>query len=398
MRIAVIFESSPFDRKGLFNAVHNRILHLKEVAENDVIEAYCLQSDDSFLARQFRKSPKQVSKPGVVEIDGLRYNMIWYKADFFDYVRTRFSGCPEYRSHLAEIVSRLRSADLVIAHSYAGGVAAHEAMKSFGIPYFVNWHGSDVHTRPWKNPGLMSATRSVMSAAAVNCFVSRALMEKGLEICPSMNAEVLYNGVSPMFERYDDTRRTAVREKFGVPAEARVLAYAGNFYAVKNTAALPDIFFSAGLKYHEETGREPLFWVIGDGHGRSDVEAAMSVPCKFWGNQPAELMPDFMNCVDVLVLPSRNEGLPLVAVEALKCGANVVGSRVGGIPEAVGDEFTVPFVERHTPGYGEFVSGMGEKIAALLLNPAVQSLPPFIDWHSTAILENSLIRSVADSE
>ena len=27
-KIAVIFESSPFDRKGLFNAVHNRTLNL----------------------------------------------------------------------------------------------------------------------------------------------------------------------------------------------------------------------------------------------------------------------------------------------------------------------------------------------------------------------------------
>lgn len=398
MRIAVIFESSPFDRKGLFNAVHNRILHLKEVAENDVIEACCLQSDDSFLARQFRKSPKPVSRPGVVEIDGVRYNMLWYRAGFWDYIRTRYCGCPAFTRHISSLVTTLKDVDIVISHGYDGGVLALEALHSYGRPYIANWHGSDVHTKPWKNPRLKRKTCGIMRWARCNCFVSRALMETGLEICPEMSAEVLYNGVSEAFGRYDDDRRAALRQKFGIASGAKVVAYVGNFYSVKNTAVLPDIFFSTAVRYAAESRNELKFWVIGDGRGRSDVEAAMSVPCKFWGNQPAELMPDFMNCVDVLVLPSRNEGLPLVAVEALKCGANVVGSRVGGIPEAVGDEFTVPFAERHTPGYGKFVSGMGEKIAALLLHPAVQSLPPFIDWHSTAILENSLIRSVTDSE
>ena len=33
---------------------------------------------------------------------------------------------------------------------------------------------------------------------------------------------------------------------------------------------------------------------------------------KLWGNQPVEKMPEFMNVIDVLVLPSKNEGLPLL--------------------------------------------------------------------------------------
>ncbi|HBT50673.1 MAG TPA: hypothetical protein DEA49_00945 [Petrotoga sp.] len=44
-----------------------------------------------------------------------------------------------------------------------------------------------------------------------------------------------------------------------------------------------------------------------------------------------------MNAMDVMILPSRNEGFGAVVIEAQGCGVAVVGSSNGGIPEAIGD-------------------------------------------------------------
>ena len=48
-------------------------------------------------------------------------------------------------------------------------------------------------------------------------------------------------------------------------------------------------------------------------------------------------MPSLLAAAAVFVLPSRWEGQPLILQEALRAGAAIVATRVGGIPDLVGD-------------------------------------------------------------
>lgn len=80
-----------------------------------------------------------------------------------------------------------------------------------------------------------------------------------------------------------------------------------------------------------------------------------------WGNVPSHDMPSMLNCVDVLILPSRNEGLPLIAIEAIACGANAVGARVDGIPEAIG-------LENSFPHGTDFVENISNRVTYMLNN------------------------------
>ena len=436
MRLAVIFESSPFDRKGLFNAVHNRVKHLLATGEC-TIDVFCVHSRDNAFTRRVRHTP---DVPFVDEavVDDIRYRLLWYRFSILDNVLLEKLHVRPwlFRRFMESHVDLLKGYDAVVAHSFCGGLFALAAHEKFGIPYYVTWHGSDVHTHPWRVPVILEDTRAVMQSARCNFFVSRALMEASEKIISNVRKEVLYNGVSEDFVKYPPEDRAAARERYGLAPEDKVVAFVGNLSAVKNVLSLPAIFAQVASRFAEVSGSlsdscgrstRLKFWIVGDGKLRTQLETACSerllchceersdVAIRFFGNQPSPAMPDIMNCIDVLVLPSLNEGLPLVCAEALSCGAAVVGSDVGGIAEVIGSENVVPLVSPydnwspsdnvpppgpHSEGLSRpyddsFVNGMAEKVVLALTGQSPsQTLPTDISWPRTATLELAALKSL----
>lgn len=82
------------------------------------------------------------------------------------------------------------------------------------------------------------------------------------------------------------------------------------------------------------------FLVVGDGLERPRLERLadeLGVPTTFLGHRPNDEVPDLLAAMDVLVLSSRFEGMPLAVLEWMAAGKAIVASRVGGIPTIVED-------------------------------------------------------------
>jgi glycosyltransferase involved in cell wall biosynthesis len=121
--------------------------------------------------------------------------------------------------------------------------------------------------------------------------------------------------------------------------------------------------------------------IIGEGDQRSSLErqlaeSALSERVTFAGARPAhELIPT----ADLLLAPSRSEGMPLVPLEAIQSGVPVIGSRIApheelfaGIPGAL-----LPTDEAEwSRALGELV---GSESARAVLRDAQARLAPTAD-------------------
>ena len=378
-KVAILFSESLNDRKGAFNAVVNRVRYLMQIADFE-IDVFLLQNYEPLLARTLRGTPK-VEKVKDFSIDGKTVPVWWYDFSILDFILLFKLGTSTvfYKRFLQNKVERFRDYDLILAHSTSCGYLAMKIKERFAIPFAVSWHGSDIHTVPYQSRHIMKCTQRVLKAADCNFFVSKSLERQAHNLCSGFVSEVLYNGVSSAFHPYSPTEKMRIRGCFGVETE-KVVCFAGNFFDVKNVTLLPTIFRSVASRYKGNV----TFWLVGDGYRRKEVEADMqsSVGLKylFWGNQPSTIMPDIFNCIDVLVLPSKNEGFGLVAAEALACGANAVGSNVGGIPEILGAANVFDLGDM-------FVELIATRIVEMLEAPVEQPLAEKFRWEKTADAE-----------
>ena len=115
------------------------------------------------------------------------------------------------------------------------------------------------------------------------------------------------------------------------------IGFVGNLLPVKRVQLLPKIF-----EYIKQKQPNTSLHIIGDGPLRHEIvknleEKGLLSSTVFTGKIPIEKVGDELRKLDVLLLPSLNEGWPCVCLEAQACGVAVVGSSNGGVPEALGD-------------------------------------------------------------
>lgn len=137
-----------------------------------------------------------------------------------------------------------------------------------------------------------------------------------------------------------------LRRRLGLPAEARVLVYAGRFAGEKNVPVLLDAFARLGSPYH-------LLLIGGSRRSRPAANVTM-LPYRRDGIELAQ----WLASADALVHAGTKETFGLVVLEAMACGRPVVAARAGAFPELV-DERVGILAE---PGSGE---RMAAAIAAL---------------------------------
>jgi glycosyltransferase involved in cell wall biosynthesis len=94
------------------------------------------------------------------------------------------------------------------------------------------------------------------------------------------------------------------------------------------------------------------FLVIGDGSLRNKLEIKckkLNISRSFIFTGWREDVPELLSILDILALPSLNEAVGRILIEAGACGIPVVATEVGGVPEIVKDKETGILVPAANP-------------------------------------------------
>lgn len=388
MKIIVLLRRDAEDFKGEMIAAHNRTKELIKNFPNAEIKVFALREYFNRFFCKLRGTP-YIQKKSQFYYDGIKYNALWFNFSVCDYILCKFKKQPYFLyKRLNRFVNYLKGADLVISHSTTAGYVAMKAKERYGIPYTITWHGSDIHTKPVSSSFARALTISLIENASANCFVSKDLLNKSEKLTKKSNKFVLYNGVDrTRFKQFSDTQNNSVKRKYGISSVSKHVAYIGNLYHIKNVLALPEIYKMVTEKF---SLCSVVFHFIGDGELRDELYNRCKdsgINYRLWGNQLPENMPEIINCMDLVVLPSLNEGLPLVSVETLACGVPMVGANVGGISEVIGRENVV--------NHGESFSGkMSDLIVDRLCHPTQVCVRDDFSWHKTGEIEKKMIESL----
>ena len=219
--------------------------------------------------------------------------------------------------------------DLVHAHVYASTVAAAFATLGAGIPLVVTEHTEAT----WQGPGARLLNGWVCRRARRVIAVSNAIRRRAIERdrVPPERVTVVPNAVAPAaapdHSPPDLPDGLCGRPLVGVVARHQPEKDIQTF--LKGAARV-------ALRFPEAR-----FPIVGDGPLRGELElfaerVGLSGRAFFLGFRSDA--SSIMRSLDVLVVPSRTEGSPLVTLEAMAAGVPVLASAVGGIPDQIRHE------------------------------------------------------------
>ncbi len=226
-------------------------------------------------------------------------------------------------------VAAMKPALIEAGDPYTPGQGALEAGQRAGCPvvgfchsdpaglaalHFGEWAKKPVEKR-WAR--LFGQFDRVISPSR---FIARRLEEAGIQ-----NIVIRPLGGEIDTFRPDRRDRDWLLKKLGLPADARLLGFAGRPAREKNIDVLIEAVQRLGAPYH--------LVLVGAGAGMPPEDRVITLP---YERDPRAVARIIASC-DAFVHANDKEPFGLIVLEAMACGRPVVGVNAGGVAETVND-------------------------------------------------------------
>ena len=222
-----------------------------------------------------------------------------------------------------------------IPHAVSAYLAKQMLATERQLRIVTTLHGTDI-TLVGLHPSFHAITRfSILESDGLTA-VSEYLKDQTVRdfSVPQSRIEVIPNFIDT--EVWRPGRVPCHREKLA-PGGEKIVMHISNFRAVKRVGDVVEIFLRIQRKVPAR------LVLVGDGPDRPRVlqraaELGLQDKVLFLGKHAS--VDELLSCADLFLLPSEKESFGLAALEAMACGAPVVASSVGGLPEVIDHEET----------------------------------------------------------
>jgi len=237
----------------------------------------------------------------------------------------------------ARLLGRIRkmhnAKPIDVIHAHAALPCGHAAAlisRRLNIPFVVTIHGLDVFNTcfidgipaAWRRKVSLDVYRAARTAICISGKVQEILKTGA----PETRSIIVYNSVNP---RLFSPNRAVI-----APSDLEILVV-GNLQPSKGQEFVLRAVGNLSLSFPQLRCR-----IIGEGPDRSRLEAlvrelGIGRQVQFAGRQSRSEVAEAMRSCSVFVLPSRNEGLGCVYLEAMSCAKPVIACRGQGIDEVI---------------------------------------------------------------
>ena len=242
--------------------------------------------------------------------NGFRINLLFplynfLKSEKYDVIHIHSSQLSPLA--IASLSSKMNNIEKIILHSHSSGLnnVKHKIAKLLLNPLFF----------------ICPTDFIACSMAAGESKFPKFVVKNKLEI--------IKNGIDLDRFNINEEKRDEYRNKLGCTDDDMIIGHVGRFSDEKNHEFIIDLF----SELHKKDNRYKLL-LVGDGELKDSIQSkaealGLSDFITFTGN--VDNVQDYMQAIDLFILPSKYEGLGIVGVEAQACGLPCIFST--GVPE-----------------------------------------------------------------
>jgi glycosyltransferase involved in cell wall biosynthesis len=241
--------------------------------------------------------------------------------------------------------------DIVHTHTAKAGALGRLAGRLAGVPVIIHTpHGHNFYGYFNRFNSRMIIIIERILAGITDKIIALTNLEKWdylrFKVAGGEKTVLVYMGLE--LDEFSPRNSDRIKAGLNISDQEKIVGYVGRLEYIKGAQ-----FFVEAARLCLEKNASLRFILVGEGSLREKLQRkviswGLKDKIEFCGWR--DDVPDMMSVMDILVLPSLNEAVGIVLIEAQSLGVPVVASKVGGIPEIVKDKETGILVSPGDPG------------------------------------------------